>query len=397
MQYEDKISIAKMPSDELKKRVVKVQQALADVQADACVVTTAVNQLYLAGFIFDGFMFVAPETEPILFVKRPIDTKGERVEIIRKPEQIGELLPKYGIEPPRHLLLENDVMSYNSSLRLQAALNMPKTGNASGILRKMRMVKSEYELSLVRESARLQNRVYAQVRSIFKPGMTDVGFQIEVEHLLRKTGSQGIFRCYGENMDIFMGSVLAGDNATVASPYDFALGGQGLSPVLPLGANGTPLTPGITLMVDMCGNFTPYQSDMTRSFAIGDVPEIAYRAHQLSIDIHGEIQNLAKAGTSCSELYGVAEKMTREAGLEAYFMGTVQQAKFIGHGVGLEINEPPVLTPKSKDLLSPGMVIAIEPKYVLQGIGAVGIENTYIVHESGLEKITLCEESLVKL
>ena len=62
-------------------------------------------------------------------------------------------------------------------------------------------------------------------------------------------------------------------------------------------------------------------------------------------------------------------------------MGTIQQAKFIGHGVGLEINEPPVLSPRSRDLLEAGMAIALEPKFVLPSIGAVGIENTYIVRE----------------
>ena len=89
--------------------------------------------------------------------------------------------------------------------------------------------------------------------------------------------------------------------------------------------------------------------------------------------------------------------MVSEANLDEYFMGTKQQAKFIGHGVGLEVNEPPVLTPRSKEVLEVGMVIAIEPKFVLPNIGPVGIENTYIVTENGLEKITVCEESLITL
>ncbi len=78
-------------------------------------------------------------------------------------------------------------------------------------------------------------------------------------------------------------------------------------------------------------------------------------------------------------------------------MGTVQQAKFIGHGVGLEINEPPVLTARSKEVLEPGIAFALEPKFVLPHIGAVGIENTYVVQEGGLEKITHCEEAMIVL
>lgn len=89
--------------------------------------------------------------------------------------------------------------------------------------------------------------------------------------------------------------------------------------------------------------------------------------------------------------------MAQDAGLEAFFMGTNQQAKFVGHGVGLEINEPPVLAPRSREILQSGMAIAIEPKFVLPEIGPVGIENTYIVRNDGLEKITICDESLIVL
>ena len=89
--------------------------------------------------------------------------------------------------------------------------------------------------------------------------------------------------------------------------------------------------------------------------------------------------------------------MAKENNLADYFMGTQQQAKFVGHGVGLEINEPPVLAPRSKETLELGMTIAVEPKFVLPGIGAVGIENTYIVHNNKLEKITHCDESLMVL
>ena len=150
-------------------------------------------------------------------------------------------------------------------------------------------------------------------------------------------------------------------------------------------------------MVDMAGNYRPYMDDMTRTFAIGKVPKIAYQVHQVSIDIHNEIRETAKPGTPCADLYLLAEKKIKENQLETYFMGTVQQAKFIGHGVGLEINEPPVLTRRSKEILQPGMAIALEPKFVLPDIGAVGIENTYIVNENGLEKITLFEEALISL
>ncbi len=383
--------------EELTDRLRKVQQIIIELQADACIITTSVNQFYLNDFIFDGYLYILPESDPLLFIKRPQGIEDQHVEYFRKPEQLPEMLSKYNLSLPRRLLLETDALSYSTAVRLQTALNMPELINVSQKLREIRSVKSNFEIRQIRESAKIHAEVYSQIRSIYQPGMTDIEFQIELEYRMRKAGSLGIFRSFGENMDIYMGSILAGNNAQTPSPYDYALGGGGITPLLPLGANGTPLKEGTTLMVDMAGNYRPYMDDMTRTFAIGKVPKIAYQVHQVSIDIHNEIRETAKPGTPCADLYLLAEKKIKENQLEPYFMGTVQQAKFIGHGVGLEINEPPVLTRRSKEILQPGMAIALEPKFVLPDIGAVGIENTYIVNENGLEKITLFEEALISL
>ncbi len=382
---------------ETRQRLAKLQQIIIQSQADACVIATSVNQFYLLNFIFDGYVFVRPEAAPILFVKRPNGIEGENVVYIRKPEQIPDFLRERNIALPNKLMLENDVLSFSTVSRLQVAFEMPELLNVSGELRRIRSVKSEYELNQMRECAKIHARVYEQIPRLYRKGMTDIEFQLELEREMRLAGSEGAFRAFGENMDIFMGSVLAGDNAQAASPFDFALGGAGISPLLPIGANGTELIPGITLMVDMAGNYRPWMSDMTRSFAIGTVAEMAYKAHQVSIDIHNTIMQTTKSGTPCADLYFLAEKIVKANGLDAYFMGTGQQAKFVGHGVGLEVNEPPVLTPRSKEILQSGMTIAVEPKFVLPGIGAVGIENTYIVTDDGLEKITICEEKLMVL
>lgn len=387
----------KLPLYEADSRLKRVQQTITEMEADACIITSSVNQYWLCGFIFDGFIFLFPEGDPILFVKRPSNIVDERAKQIRKPEQIPDMLREIGISLPKRILVEADQLSFSAATRLQAALGMPETKNISGEVRKIRSVKSEYELEQMRESARIHAYVYELIPSLYREGMTDLELQIEIERQMRLHGSVGIFRSFGENMDIFMGSMLAGDNAQAASPYDYALGGAGISPLLPLGANGTLLLPGTTLMVDMAGNYRPWMDDMTRTFAIEHTPDMAYKAHQVSIDIHNAIMKNFRAGALCSELYLLAEEIVNQNGLAPYFMGTIQQAQFIGHGVGLEINEPPVLTPRSREVLEPGIAFALEPKFVLPGIGAVGIENTYVVHESGFEKITLCEEAMIVL
>ena len=382
---------------ELDNRIKAIQQYIAHENADACIISSTVNLFYLNGFVFDGQMFIFPDREPMLFVRRPVDIEAENVLFIYKPEQIPELLEKQNVAVPKRILLENDVLSYNSVSRIQKALQMPELKNVSAFMREMRSVKSESELELIRESAASHAKVYEQIPSLYRSGMTDLELQIEIEYIMRKEGSIGIFRSFGENMDIYMGNLLAGDNAQEASPFDFALGGKGIDPLLPLGSANKALKPGTSIMVDMAGNYTPYISDMTRTFSVGEIPDEAHRAHQLSIDIHREIISFAKEGVACSDIYEKAMEMVVENNLEDYFMGTTQQARFIGHGLGLEINEPPVFAPRSKQLLQKNMAIALEPKFVLPGIGAVGMENTYFVTETGLEKVTVCEEGIVKL
>ena len=395
--FDGKFSFMYDQKNELTLRQRRVQQSIAAMQADACIITSPVNQYWLSGFIFDGYLLLYPEGEALLFIRRPAGITDGRAISIRKPEQIPSLLCEAGYALPRRLLLEADQLTFNSATRLQAAMEMPETLNISGELRRLRSVKSDWELNQIRESAQLHRQVYELIPSLYRRGMSDLELQIEIEREMRLHGSVGIFRSFGENMDIFMGSMLAGDNAQAASPFDYALGGGGISPLLPLGANGTKLLPGMTLMVDMAGNYRPWMDDMSRTFAIGEVPDLAFEAHQLSIDIIRTLEQTAKAGTPCADLYLLAVEMVREKGMQSYFMGTTQQAKFIGHGVGLEINEPPVLTSRSKEILLTGMAIAVEPKFVLPGIGPVGIENTYIIHENRMENITLCEEEIIVL
>ncbi len=381
--------------EEKELRMRKLRRHIEEAQADACVITSCVNQYYLLGFVFDGYLYIAPEEEePLLFVKRRgAESARYRTVSIRKPEQIAGELRRL----PKRILAETASLSYNAVVRLQEALGGAQVTDVSAALRSIRSVKSEYELEELRACARIHDEVYAQIPRLYRRGMRDIDLQIELEYAMRKAGSLGFFKTFGENMDIFMGSVLTGENAQTPSPFDFALGGGGLSRLLPLGANGTPLIPGNTVMVDMAGNFRPTMSDMSRSFAVEHAPDAAYRAHEVSLDIHRAIAGEAKAGTPCCTLWQIAEEIARAHRLEEFFMGRRQQAKFVGHGVGLEINEPPVLTARSREVLQAQTVLAVEPKFVLPGIGAVGVENTYVVRESGLEKITLCEEKMLSL
>lgn len=383
---------------ELKQRRDKIRVLMAQQGIDAALFTCNVNLIYTYGQVVSGYLYLPLNDSARLFIKRPNNIEGEHIRPIRKPEQLPDLLTEQGLPLPQRLMLEGDELSFNEYRRLAACFPSAEVlPCGSALVRQARSVKTELEIELFRRSGLAHAKAYAQIPTVYRPGMTDRELSIEIERLMRLEGNLGIFRVFGQSMEIFMGSLLAGDNAAAPSPYDFALGGEGMDPALPGGANNTPLQEGQSLMVDLGGNFFGYMGDMSRVFSIGRLPQQAYDAHQLCLDIQDAIADMARPGVVCEDLYNKAIDMVTRAGMADYFMGVGQKAKFIGHGIGLEINEAPVIAPRMKQELEPGMVFALEPKIVLPGVGPVGIENSWAVGAEGLEKLTICEESIIEL
>jgi Xaa-Pro aminopeptidase len=384
-----------MDSKEYQIRLSHIRKAFQEAGADACLISTHVNIFYLTGQIFSGYIYLSGNEDPLWLVRRPAGLEGPRVRYIRKVEQLPSMLQEEGLPAPGTLLLEGEEMGIDAWMRIQKALPATRLLNGSHALRVARSVKTDEEIALIRQSAEAHAGVYRLIPGIYKPGMTDRDLAVELDCLMLRHGNLGLFRAFGD-MDAFMGTVLAGDNAAVPSPYDFALGGAGV-PSNPVGASGLTLQRGMSVMVDLSGNFTGYLDDMSRTFSIGKLTDEAYRAHQVSIDISNRLQEELVPGAVCEDLYATALKMAEDAGLGHCFMGTRQQAKFVGHGVGLVINEWPVLARHMSNRLEANMVVAVEPKFVIEGTGAVGVENTYVVREGQGEKITLAEERILDL
>jgi Xaa-Pro aminopeptidase len=382
---------------DLKLRWARLQACVRLAGADALVVGANVNLFYLSGRIFMGYVYLPAEGAPWFFVRRPCGLTGPKVIEIRKPEQIAEILAAAGEALPKTLLLEGDELTFSEWSRLSAVFAGASAANGSGALRQCRAVKTPYEVRIMKKTGSRHAAVVSQFASVYEPGMTDQAWSIEMFRQMLKAGSLGLFRIAGSSMEGFMGTILAGDNGGAVSPYDFALGGAGLDPSLPVGQSGVALNAGMSVMVDIAGNFYGYLTDCTRTFAIGQLAPKAREAHQLSIDIQRAVASSGVPGARCEDLYNLALKMAADAGFADGFMGLSQKAKFIGHGTGLVINEQPVLGARSKDILEADMCIALEPKFVIPGTGAVGVEDTFLVTPSGMVSLTPCAQALVTL
>jgi Xaa-Pro aminopeptidase len=373
-----------------------IQKSIQEMGVEACLISTNVNLYYCLKQIYTGYFYIPARGIPLSFVKSG-NFAGDNIFSIQKPEEMPEILKKLDYRIPKHILFELGETPYLEIERLKSVFNVEACGDATSLLRTLRMYKLSEEIRQFRISSEKHIAAYKDIPEIFQLGMTDLDFQCEMEYVMRKHGSMGVIRVFGSNMDIFAGSILAGENAGAISPFDFALGGEGAHKSLPIGANGTKLEKGMSLMVDMGGCFTPYISDITRTFSIGKLDDLAYKAHQVSIEMHDYLRNDVKLECPCAEIYNKCVKTAEKYGLSEYFMGTKHQSKFVGHGTGLQLNELPILSPRSKDVIEENMVFAFEPKFVIPNVGAVGIENTYLVTNSGIENLSVIEEEMKEL
>lgn len=374
------------------EHILALQKEMVKGGIDAALVTTHINMFYLLGGVYDGFLYIPAEGEALHFIRKG-NAKG-KIFTLRKPEQIPDILKENGLALPESLMLEDDYLSVREYFRLEKIFNCKLMPD---IIRSIRSIKSAGEIEAIRKAADIQSRVYRKIPSLFKEGMTDYDLQIALEHEARILGNAGLMRAFGRNMEISVGSLLVGDNALIPAPFDFSMGGAGMYAFNPIGTCGASFTDGVTAMIDTSINADGYLTDMTRIFSYGKLPDEAYRLQSINKEILDELSLMSKEGVICGELYDKADSIIKKYNVVESYMESFNNTRFTGHGLGLEINEPPVIMKYSKAVLKENMVIAIEPKFALKSVGGLGNENTYLIKKNSSEKLTICPEEIINL
>ena len=214
---------------------------------------------------------------------------------------------------------------------------------------------------------------------------------------MRQAGHQGQLRFRGFNQEMHYGQILGGPSGAVPGYSDSPLCGPGPNPAVGKGPNGHVLARGDTVIADLVGGHEGWLSDQTRTFAVGAPPADMAAAYETAVAILRAVEEPAAARRRARRRSTRAsEEMAAGAGLGEHFMGAgAERVRFLGHGVGMEIDELPILAPGFDQPLEEGNVVAIEPKFVFPGRGAVGIENMYAVTASGFETLTTAPEELI--
>lgn len=385
MRYTERMPI---PSEHA-RRLARFQDVLRARGLDGALVLHAVDLYYLAGTRQNGALYLPAAGDPVLVVRksfararaesavadvRPFPPSKELAKALGARGRVGatfDAVPAATLEWWRRQLAGAELV------------------DVSRPLRELRSVKSEAEVAALRDGANRLCAVLAEVPSLLREGMREVDLSAEIECRLRKAGNLGSPRLRSFNAELFLGLAVAGESAAGPGYFDGPVVGGGLHPSYPQGASARPIRRGEPVLLDWTAVFGGYVVDMTRIAVVGDVePELA-RAFDVALAIQAEVGRGLWPGATGEALWERARAMAEEAGLGDRFMGPPgDQARFVGHGVGLELDELPVLAPGADAPLLAGQTVAVEPKFVFAGRGAIGIENTWLVTQGGGEKLT---------
>lgn len=389
------------PAAEITGRIAGLQRSLLESEIDAALILQNADLYYYAGTVQQSYLCVPARDEPVLFVRRVFArARGEsplrEIEPLSSVRHLAELVrERCGIV--RRLGLELDVLPAVQLHRLLGLFPGVEPVDISAKIMRQRAVKSPYEIELQRQSAAIADGVCARIPEILRTGLTEAAFAGLVEAEARALGHEGFIRMRGFNQEMFYGQLLVGQSGTVASYPDTPLAGPGLSAAVAQGVSMRAIEAGEPVVFDFVAVRHGYITDFTRMFSLGSLPDEVRRAYAVALAAQAAVVECARPGVSCRELYERAVAVARAAGLERYFMGVGDlRVRFVGHGVGLELDELPVLA-ASDFTLAEGMVFALEPKFVLPDLGAVGIENTWAVTANGLERLHHSDEELREL
>ncbi len=376
---------------EIERRLTAFQQALRAAAIDCALLIEASDLVYLTGVMADAHLLVPADGEPILLVRRSLervqaDSPLEDVRPFRSFKELPPLLTELGAQ---RIGLELDVLPAARYLRYRDLLPDAELVDVSDVLAGVRAVKSTWELTMIGKAAEQVAAAFVAAPALVAEQPTDRAIQIELEHLMRQAGHQGPLRFRGLNGQMFYGAVLAGPDGAIAPWADTPLGGPGPSAAVGKGPSGWEIRDGDAVTVDLVGGWEGYLADATRTFFRGTPnPQLA-EALAVCESILAALEELMVPGTPAEQLYLRGLELATEAGFGDHWMGHGPgRVRFVGHGVGLEINERPFLAQGFADPLAFGNVIAVEPKLVFPGLGAVGVENTYAVDRDGPIRLT---------
>lgn len=339
------------------------QKAFEEKDFDGFLIANEENMLYFAGFPGAACLLIPRNGESVLYVygvnyeQAKAEGKGFRVELVKRDEnlaaKVAAQVKDFNIKKLAFdVLTFENYRSFAKELRGKAGI---KPQNK--LVWELRKVKDSEELELMRKAGELTCEGMKTAYEFIRPSIKEYEAAAEIEYAMRRKGSWG-------------------------TAFDTIVASGGRSAFPHGGCTDKEIREGDLVVIDIGAAYRYYRSDMTRTLVAGKPSEKQKKLYEIVKTSQQKAVQALKPKAKARDIDTVARKVIEAAGYGEHFVHG------LGHGVGLEVHEPPALSPQSKDKLAVGNVVTVEPGIYLIGFGGIRIEDTVLVKERSREKFT---------
>jgi Xaa-Pro aminopeptidase len=394
---------AKVPASELNGRMQRFRSRMdcENPNWELAIIFSAVNLYYFTGTIQDGMLLIPRRDEAVFWVRRSYARAVDEscFPQIRPMQSYRNAAEAMGTIPGT-VYLETEHVSLDRYMRLRKYFAFTDPRPVDGVVADIRSIKSPYERDLMEQAGRIHRYVLEDLApGILREGMSEADFTSELYTVMVREGHHGIVRFGMSGAEVMLGLIGFGENSLYPTYLDSPGGNAGMSPAVPLlGSRDRKLRKGDLVFCDIGCGYHGYHTDKTMTYVFGGtLPDEAVAIHRKCVAIQDQIVPLLVPGAIPSQIYETVTADLGSAFLENFMGYGDRSVQFLGHGIGLEIAENPVIARGFDKPLEEGMVIALEPKKGITGIGMVGTENTFIVTPAGGRSITGNHPGLIRV
>jgi len=389
MDIAARVELPLVPPAELAARLARYQKKLVAADLPFSLITHPLDVLYLSGTMPDGWLIAPAEGAPTLLARKSYararrESPLADIRPFRSPRDAADAIRERFGERPGRAGLDLDVAPAAIYLKLVQLLPQIAWQDASLPIRQTRAVKSPWEIERHVRAAQQHLAAFGAIRERLADGLPESDLSAAAEAAMRRAGHPGLVRFRRAGMYLWFCVVSSGVGAAYPTSFDGPIGASGLHPASGVVSGVGRLARGVPVMADILANCEGYHADIARTFCVGRPPDAIRRAHDFCREALHRVEALLRPGVAWGDVYRRVDEWAKAAGEPEGFMGYGDnRVKFFGHGIGLEVDEFPILAAGFEQPLEAGMVVAVEPKAFSPELGPAGLEMSYAIGENG--------------
>ncbi len=385
------------------ERLKRLQGLMQDKNIVAALIMHPRDVFYYAGTAQPCNLVIPARGEPCLLIRRAEDC-------VRRETWVENLLVGGSLSHVKGVLTDLGITGGQLGVtedNLPAAIYKKIAGtlaplqpvNLSPLLLEQRMVKDAGEIRALRATANAFAAAHHTIMAQARPGVKEIELAGMVYSALRNLECEGISRNRRWDASLHSeGIICAGENTWQIAGHAMTITGVGLSNSLAWGPSAREMQKGEVLIIDMGFNRHGYHADISRTYVLGRATARQKEVFRAVKAIQDRVLALIRPNVAARDLYEESEKAAWETGYHDYFQGFGKmKGHYIGHGLGLELDEPPTIDPHTDIILQENMVLAIEPKLIIPDLGGFVLEDTLLVTADGYELLSTVPRTLFEI